>query len=311
MQTHFHHAAVALALVAGAGAAHAQTVITREVTTEPVETIVEQGPSGTVVTRRLLEMTAPQAPITLPAETIVEEPVDTGGKAARPNRVTAGLSPTAAGPSAAPVSRRHVVAQPLHALAPKQVRTKAQSARFHAVRPPPVGAMRTTAIRPAPLRTTTGIAPAAHRVVAPSLTPAERSTIYRTVVEERVVPRTVITEPSLAAPPFRPPVVATPVVRQQVVTEHVVTAPAPAFRERIETTPVIETVGAAPTVAERVVPDSLTIGSRVPATLPLYALPETLDLEIPVVRPYRYAIVDDRVLLVDPVTATVVAELTE
>jgi len=319
MQTHFHHAAVALALVAGAGTAHAQTVITREVTTEPVETIVEQGPSGTVVTRRLLEMTVPRAPITLPAKTVVETPVDMVSRRASQERETVGLSPATAGPSAVPVARQRVVARPVRPVpAPRHVRI--QSVRTPNVRPPAIGTTRTTAIGPAlggRLRTPTGAAPPVRRVVvpAPGLTPTERSTIYRTVVEEQVVPGTVITQPSRTAPPLWPPVVATPAVREQVITERVVTAPAPVIRERIETAPVIETVGAAPTVAERVVhaPDGLelTIGSRVPTTLPLYAVPETLALQIPAVRPYRYAIVDDRVLLVDPVTATVVAELTE
>ena len=53
----------------------------------------------------------------------------------------------------------------------------------------------------------------------------------------------------------------------------------------------------------------LTIGSRIPATVPIYAVPETLARQIPAVQPYRDAIVDDRVLLVDPVTNVIVAEL--
>ena len=52
MSTHYRYAAVALALVAGAGTANAQTVITREITTAPVETTIERGPTGTVITRR-------------------------------------------------------------------------------------------------------------------------------------------------------------------------------------------------------------------------------------------------------------------
>src|SRR5262245_42361569 len=65
MRMHVRHAAVALALAAGAGAANAQTVITREITNEPVETIIERGPGGTVITRRPLETTRPR--VTLPA----------------------------------------------------------------------------------------------------------------------------------------------------------------------------------------------------------------------------------------------------
>src|SRR5215831_8292341 len=60
MGSYWHHTAMALALVVGAGAAQAQTVITREITTEPVETIVERGPTGTVITRRPLDTTVPR-----------------------------------------------------------------------------------------------------------------------------------------------------------------------------------------------------------------------------------------------------------
>ena len=68
MRMHVRHAAVALALAAGAGAANAQTVITREITNEPVETIIERGPTGTVITRRPLDAASPRTSVTLPAE---------------------------------------------------------------------------------------------------------------------------------------------------------------------------------------------------------------------------------------------------
>ena len=85
-----------------------------------------------------------------------------------------------------------------------------------------------------------------------------------------------------------------PAVREEVVTERVVAPSAPLVRERMVTRPLaVETVGAAPAVTERVVmtPASLelTVGSRVPATVPLYALPPTLGVEMPAVRTYRYA----------------------
>ena len=43
-----------VAFAAGATAAQAQTVISRQITTEQVETVVTQGPNGTVVIRRPL-----------------------------------------------------------------------------------------------------------------------------------------------------------------------------------------------------------------------------------------------------------------
>ena len=138
-----------------------------------------------------------------------------------------------------------------------------------------------------------------------SLTAAQRSRIYQIVVRERVVPRTVITERTVVPSPI--PLIGAPVAREQIVTERLVTVP-----------PVRETFGAAPFVTapagvERVVTTEaeaeLTVGSRIPATVPIYAVPETLARQIPAVQPYRYAIVDDRVLLVDPVTNVIVAEL--
>src|SRR5580704_9027424 len=46
--------AIGLTLVAGAAGAQAQTAVTRQITSEPVETVVTQGPNGTAVTRRIL-----------------------------------------------------------------------------------------------------------------------------------------------------------------------------------------------------------------------------------------------------------------
>jgi Protein of unknown function (DUF1236) len=77
---------------------------------------------------------------------------------------------------------------------------------------------------------------------------------------------------------------------------------------------ICETVGAAPAVTTgRIVraPASVefAVGARLPATVPLYALPDTLGLQLPAVRAYRYAVVDDRVFLVDPASSLVVEEL--
>src|SRR5712672_4259139 len=47
-------APLGVALAMGGASAHAQNVISRQVTEEPVETIVTQTPAGTVITRRPL-----------------------------------------------------------------------------------------------------------------------------------------------------------------------------------------------------------------------------------------------------------------
>jgi len=308
MSTHLHHAAVALALVAGAGAAQAQMVITREITTEPVETIVERGPTGTVITRRPLDMTVPRAPVTLPdatAVTVQDEPMvrsaETVGSVAAGSSETIATRRIARQPAAVPSRARA-------ATTPRQVSVRSKAQPKPALRPAVATSTRSVS-RVAPR----SVAPAPRSIpaAAPVLTAAQRSAIYRTIVEERVVPRTVITAPAAT---FAAPVVTAPTVGEEIVTERVVTPAAPLVRERIVTRPLaVETVGAAPVVTERVVttPENVefVVGARVPATVPLYALPATLGVQVPAVRPYRYAIVDDRVFLVDPATGIVVAEL--
>ena len=63
------------------------------------------------------------------------------------------------------------------------------------------------------------------------------------------------------------------------------------------------TVGAAPPVVE------YRVGARVPAATTLYAMPQEVAVEVPAVRSYKYMVVNNRVLLVDPATSQVVAEL--
>lgn len=304
MRTHICHAAVALALAAGAGAANAQTVITREISNAPVETIIERGPNGTVITRRPLDTAMPRA--TLPAGAATTETVESVETITQPRETTGSATITRAADT---MALRGTTAQPARPVVQKQKRARNSAA----VRRAPVRSVRTTTGSAVP---TVVAAPAA--APAPVLTTAQRSTLYRTIIEERAVPRTVVTERSVLPFPFGPPVVAAPVVRDEVVTERIVTSPSPVFRERIEPVPaprVIETVGAAPapTVTRRVVttPASveLAVGSRLPATVPLYALPQSVSLQIPAVQTYRYAVLDDRVFLVDPVSGLIVDEL--
>jgi hypothetical protein len=281
MRTQFCHAAVALALVAGAGAANAQTVITREITTEPVETIIERGPTGTVITRRPLG-TVPRSSVT---DTVVSEPVETITR----SRETVG-SVTRFEPDDVETRR---VAPPPRAAAPRRtVKAKAQTRRAAEPVRAPTRAVST-------VRTTTGIAPA-ETVVA--LSPAQRSMIYRTILEERVVPRTTVVTRPLLPPPFGAPFA--PATRE-VVTEPVITRPSAGV--------VVDPIETEGVVTRRVVPAprEVVVGARVPATVPLYALPETVVRQVPVTRSYQYAVVDDRVFLVDPETSLITAELND
>jgi hypothetical protein len=48
---------------------------------------------------------------------------------------------------------------------------------------------------------------------------------------------------------------------------------------------------------------------RVPWTAPLYAVPETVVVEVPTIGTYKYMLVNNRVVLIDPATSAVVDEI--
>jgi hypothetical protein len=125
-----------------------------------------------------------------------------------------------------------------------------------------------------------------------ALTPAQRTTIYRTII-----------------PQGRG---RGPIVREQIVTESV--APAPVVRERIAPAPVVrERIAPAPVVRERIAPagSAYAVGSRVADAYALAPVPQAAVASVPAVRSYRYMVINNRLLLVDPATGIVVAEVTD
>jgi len=98
------------------------------------------------------------------------------------------------------------------------------------------------------------------------------------------------------------------ITREPVQTQTVVTAEplqlTPVQRQTIYRTIVQQPVAApAPTVEYRV-------GARIPDNVRLYSIPDSVAVEVPAVKTYRYMVVNNRVVLVDPATSQVVAELT-
>jgi hypothetical protein len=85
-------------------------------------------------------------------------------------------------------------------------------------------------------------------------------------------------------------------VRERIVTESV--APAPVARERIVNPP----AGSA---------YAYTVGSRVGDAYALASMPQTVAATVPAVRSYRYMVINNRLLLVDPATGIVVAEVND
>ena len=79
----------------------------------------------------------------------------------------------------------------------------------------------------------------------------------------------------------------------------------PVQRQRIYRTIVAEPVEpVTPTVEYRV-------GMRVPAGARLYEVPQSVAVEVPTIRSYRYMRVNNRVVLVDPSTSEVVADFAD
>jgi Ni/Co efflux regulator RcnB len=112
--------------------------------------------------------------------------------------------------------------------------------------------------------------------MAAALTAAQAQTTVITR-EQPVQTETVVTQQPLQLSPVQRQTVYRTIVRERVVT-------------------------AQPAVTYHV-------GTRVPQTAQLYSVPETVAVEVPEVRSYKYMVVNDQVVLVDPATGEVVAEL--
>src|SRR5262249_1980533 len=121
-------------------------------------------------------------------------------------------------------------------------------------------------------------------VAAPplALTPAQRTTIYRTII-----------------PQGRG---RGPIVRERIVTESV--APAPVLRERSVNPPAGPAYAPAGSAYA-------AVGSRVSDAYALAPMPQSVVATVPAVRSYRYTVINNRLLLVDPATGIVVAEVTD
>jgi hypothetical protein len=120
------------------------------------------------------------------------------------------------------------------------------------------------------------------------LTPNQRTVVFRTLVQQPAAP--VVADSYLTSPYARP----------YVTTEPVITAPS------YGTTG----VGVVTDAPSGYVPSTeLVIGARVPASVPLYAMPAETIAAAPSLSGYRYALIGGRVYLVDPRDGIVAAML--
>lgn len=86
--------------------------------------------------------------------------------------------------------------------------------------------------------------------------------------------------------------------------------------ERLELTPVQRQTIYRTIVRERATPAQQAtveyrVGTRIPQSATLYAVPQEVAVEVPAIQSYKYMVVNNRVLLVDPATSQVVAEVVD
>jgi hypothetical protein len=287
-------APLGVALAMGGVSAHAQNVISRQVTEEPVETIVTQTPTGTVITRRPLAgapfapALAPVAPAVAPlAPAVAVEPgvvplreTVRRSKAYRPApaaRATYVDETVGAAPADRSVTTRRFSSAPRAASSTHVVRPEGTRRVTRSVQ-------RTTAVQRGTTLRRTAVAPLV-------LDPAQRRIVYRTIVQQQVVP----------GAPFYP-------ARPAVIPS--TTGYGYGIPPDVDYVDDVDDIYAEQEAVPTVYPARYVVGSQLPAGIVLAPVPAATALQVPAIRPYSYARVGGRLLLVDPVTNTVVADIT-
>lgn len=282
--------------LAPAGVAQAQ-VVTREISEQPVETTISRYPDRTVVTRR---------PVAPTVGAVAVEPVLPAVVPSVARAVPYDDDVVVQSYPALPAVTETVGAPIDLAPGPRQVRTVS-------VRRPVM--TRTVAPTTRPVRVSTARRPVVHRTRA---TVGSGSVHYvrhlapvrRTIRTARTTARPLVLDPVQRSVTYRT------IVQQQVVpvpaATEVVTYPAPAVVAPAATTGYALSYPASypPAAYASATYPAYPVGSAIPAGVTLAPVPETVAVQVPSVRPYQYAVVNNRVLLVDPVTGTVVADVT-
>jgi hypothetical protein len=277
---------VSSTLMAGGTIAQAQTAVTRQITSEPVETVVTQTPSGTAVTRRIL---TPEAGIS----TYAPPPLGYPPVAAE------ALAPDYVEPAAPALTTRRVTESRNSTAAPARPRTAT-----------------TQRASPRPVRTVTRAVtvPAAPSDQALALSSAQRQVIYRTIVQREYYPAPVPAPPPVVAQTdvyAAPPAAGYPLrtiypaddAYGRTGYRDYASRPDPYRDQAYDDLDPYHT-------AYRWDGAPLVVGARIPQSVPLVAVPEQVVARVPAARSYSYAVLDDRVYLVDPATNIIMAEIT-
>jgi hypothetical protein len=119
-----------------------------------------------------------------------------------------------------------------------------------------------------------------------------------------VVEQVPITEERIVTPSVRRETIVQPVPERRIIRRttqvHLTT------RQRHDVLRTIRYERPARTVTERV---DYRVGMPLPASVPVYAMPQQVVYEAPALRGYDYTMVGNRMLVVDPASSTVVDEL--
>jgi hypothetical protein len=101
----------------------------------------------------------------------------------------------------------------------------------------------------------------------------------------------------------------TVITREPVETQTVVTSQ-PLELSPVQRQTIYRTIRRAP--VQMVEPTvEYRVGTRVPQGARLYEVPQDVAVEVPAVRSYKYMMVNDRVVLVDPATSEIVADFAD
>jgi Protein of unknown function (DUF1236) len=277
----FMYAALGLALASAC--ASAQTDRSRPTATEPVDTIISRFPDQTPARRSLAP--APAAPLAPSESLITQAPA---GAATR------------------------FVPPPPAAAAEAPARTGVAEAAEEPSRPAPRN------VTPRPPRKTATRAPArkaiAHHRAAPparatrlALSSADRRLVYAAITQQSAFPGMIAPAPAFPSftwspqsfPPFGVPQFAGREVATPAPMGPLGYASAGAGASEILVEPTSSRI------------PTNYVGRRLPSSVLLVPIPDAIVVQMPALWRYRYALVNDRVLLVDPATNIIVADVTQ
>jgi hypothetical protein len=102
----------------------------------------------------------------------------------------------------------------------------------------------------------------------------------------------------------------TVITREPVETRTVVTTQQPLTLSPVQRQTIYRTIVRHPVQAVQPTVE-YRVGTRVPQDARLYEVPQEVAVEVPAIRSYKYMMVNDRVVLVDPATSKVIGEVDE